>query len=106
MSAKQINNYEGMDLVKKGYAESNLTDTQFAAQMSEKTNRLYSCAQVRSYRQALGIPNNGVPMRDPKLVYVVIDGAGQPVAVYMSLQAAETSCAENRNRAFLTFELL
>jgi hypothetical protein len=35
-----------------------MTDTQFAAFMGQELKMLFSCALVRSYRKALGIPNN------------------------------------------------
>lgn len=54
--SKQVHNYEGMDLVKKEYAEKGLRDTDFATYVSETLKRSYSVAQIRSYRLALGIP--------------------------------------------------
>lgn len=65
---KQLHTFTGMSEVKEKYAASGMTDTQFAEQISKVTGNQYSCAQVRAWRQALGIPNNR-PMdaRDQKI---------------------------------------
>jgi len=93
MSTKQVHNYEGMDLVKRQYVELGKTDTEFAAHMSATTHRLYSVAQVRSYRQALDIPNNAAPSRAPREVYIVLNGEGKPEEVYTDPEAARDACA-------------
>ena len=56
---KQLHNFIGMQLVKDEYTNSGMSDSEFAANISARPDRSpYSTAQVRSYRQALGIPNN------------------------------------------------
>jgi len=106
MSTKQVHNYEGMHLVKKLYAVRGETDTAFAAFMSEEAGRPYSVAQVRSYRQALDIPNNAAPSRAPKTVYVVTDGGREPVAVYTSAEQAAEACGPEKSWSYHAFELL
>jgi len=106
MSTKQVHNYEGMDLVKREYASAGNTDTEFAGYMSGVTGRLYSVAQVRSYRQALDIPNNAAPSRAPKTVYVVTDGGREPVAVYTSAEQAAEACGSEKSWSYHAFELL
>lgn len=66
---KQLHTFTGMSEVKTKYAASGMTDTQFAEQISTVTGQQYSCAQVRAWRQALGIPNNRtMDERDHKIV--------------------------------------
>lgn len=59
--SKQVRTYEGMSLTKQKYTTSGLSDTEFAAQLTQELNRPYSVALVRSYRKALGIENNKSP---------------------------------------------
>lgn len=66
---KKLHTFTGMESIKRSYAASGMADTQYAAQMSAATGQQYSCAQVRAWRQALGIPNNAaVDQRDHKIV--------------------------------------
>ena len=61
MNSKQMLTYQGMKFTQGNYAaNSNMTDTQFAEFMSKELDMNFSCALVRSYRKALGIPNNVV----------------------------------------------
>ena len=58
MSNKQLHTFNGMTYTNSEYVKSGLTDTEFAKQTSDLFSAAYSTAQVRSYRQTLGIPNN------------------------------------------------
>ena len=65
---KQLHTFTGMSEVKANYVASRLTDTQFAEHISVGGQQ-YSCAQVRAWRQALGIPNNkAIDGRDHKII--------------------------------------
>lgn len=59
MSTKQFHMFRGMRAVEADYAASGMTDTEFANSISDGTAEgNYSCAQIRQYRQNLGIANN------------------------------------------------
>ena len=59
MSTKQLHMFRGMRAVEADYAASGMTDTEFANSISDGTAEgNYSCAQIRQYRQNLGIANN------------------------------------------------
>ena len=55
---KQLHAFEGMQATKHGYAASDMSDSDWARQLSTASGARYSTAQVRNYRQVLGIPNN------------------------------------------------
>ena len=59
MSSKQMKTFRGMSAVKADYEASGMTDTEFANSISDGTaTGNYSCAEIRQYRQTLGIENN------------------------------------------------
>ena len=56
--SKMVLNFEGMQYVRDHYTDSKMTDTLFAAKMSEALGHPYTVAKVRAYRFSLHIPNN------------------------------------------------
>lgn len=71
MSSKQLKTFRGMQHVQADYVSTGLSDTQFAELITkrEKGAMVFSCAEVRQYRQSLGIANNGArDERDHKIV--------------------------------------
>lgn len=89
--SKQVQTYEGMAEVKLHYVSSGNTDTQFAAYLTLKTGHGYSVAQVRSYRQALDIPNNGAATKVLKCVYLAVNTENAPGRVE-GVYATENAC--------------
>lgn len=88
MSINQIHAFEGMTAVKEKYGEAGVNDKSFAIYLSTQTRRKYSTAQIRSYRTALGIPNNE-PTSTPSWVWVASSGSGEILGVFSSRQKAE-----------------
>lgn len=104
---KQLHSYEGIDLVKRRYVESTFTDTGFAAYATVELERPYSVAQIRQYRQVLGIANNTTarkPAERPTKCFVVTDEF-QPVAVVFDQALAEEALAEGDNMRYAEIEV-
>jgi hypothetical protein len=89
MNSKQMLTYQGMKFTQENYAANpEMTDTQFAAYMTKELKILFSCALVRSYRKALGIPNN-----------VVVPDSRMKKAIDLLIEAYQSlpiSCSELR----------
>ena len=58
MGSKQMKMFLGMQHVKQDYANTGLSDSEFAKLLSSRTKFPYSAAEVRNYRATLGIANN------------------------------------------------
>ena len=58
MGYKQMKLFLGMQHVKQDYANTGLSDTEFAKLLSSRTKNEYSAAEVRNYRATLSIANN------------------------------------------------
>ena len=69
--------FTGMDYIKRKYAISAMTDTQFAEDMNKSIpyeGRPYTMAHVREWRRSLSIPNNA-PDNSQKKMQEIADVA-------------------------------
>lgn len=84
---KAMHKFDGMRYVQDKYENLGLTDTSFANLMSNELAEPYSMAEVRQYRQQLGIPVTGSAVAKPRSVWVVMC-SGLVLGVFGSGKAA------------------
>ena len=84
---KAMHKFDGMRYVQDKYESLGLTDTNFANFMSNELAEPYSMAEVRQYRQQLGIPVTGSAPAKDRQVWIVV-GYGLVQGVFSSSRGA------------------